>query len=185
MTSEIKASVIASLIILVLILFFFSVGSLITDGLQFPRSPHLPIEIRASGALLIGVAGSFVLWLMKYRKPQDMIVSTYFTFVKMFKKRPIQEMSARVEPLVVNGPQKIVRHPLYLGALLTFLGWGLFTNSTSNLIATLVALTWYVAVQIPFEERELRAFFGDQYVKYMRDTPMLVPFTKRRKSQTF
>ncbi|MDG6998709.1 MAG: isoprenylcysteine carboxylmethyltransferase family protein [Nitrososphaerota archaeon] len=80
-----------------------------------------------------------------------------------------------------RGPQKLVRHPLYLGALVELLGWGLLTNSTLNLIAMLVALIWYAAVQIPFEERELRALFVEQYVKYMRETPMLVPFTKQLK----
>jgi protein-S-isoprenylcysteine O-methyltransferase Ste14 len=122
-----------------------------------------------------------VLWLMKYRKPQDMIASTYYTFAKMIRGSSIQEISGRSEPYMFRGPQKLVRHPLYLGALVELLGWGLLTNSTLNLIAMLVALIWYAAVQIPFEERELRALFVEQYVKYMRETPMLVPFTKQLK----
>ena len=149
MTDE-KAPVIASLTILVLIILFFTVGDLITKVLILPASPNLPVIVRMIGALTIATAGSLVIWLMKYRKPQDMIASTYFTFVKMFKRSSIKEMSGRAEPLVVQGPQKIVRHPLYLGALLAFLGWGLLTDSTSNLIASLVAIFWYVAVQIPF-----------------------------------
>lgn len=179
--AQAKAPIIASLIILVLILLFFTVGGLIVSLLNLPRSPNLPLVLRIVGALVIGTGGALILWLMKYRKPQDMIVSTYYTFAKMISGSSIQEMSGRSEPLVVQGPQKIVRHPLYLGALLAFLGWGLLTNSTSNLIATLVALIWYAVVQIPFEEKELRALFGEQYVKYMCDTPMLVPFTKQRK----
>lgn len=176
-----KASVIASIIILVIVLLFFGAGNLITYVLNLPRSLDLPIVVRLVGLFVIGVAAVIVRWLMKYRKPEDMIVSTYFTLVKMYKRSSIKEMSGRTEPLVVQGPQKVVRHPLYLGVLLAFLGWAILTNSTSNLLATLVALIWFALVQIPFEEKELRALFGDQFAKYARDTPMLVPFTKRRK----
>lgn len=176
-----KASIIAAIIILVLVLFFFSAGGLVADILNLPKSMDLPIVARLVGVFVIGVAIALVGWLMKYRKPEDMIVSTFFTLTKMFKRSSIKEMSERTEPLVVQGPQKFVRHPLYLGVLLAFLGWAFLMNSTSNLLATLIALFWFVFVQIPFEEKELCALFGDQYVKYARNTPMLVPFPKRRK----
>jgi protein-S-isoprenylcysteine O-methyltransferase Ste14 len=36
-------------------------------------------------------------------------------------------------------------------------------------------------VQIPFEEKELRAIFGEKYAQYSKDVPMLIPFTKRNR----
>jgi protein-S-isoprenylcysteine O-methyltransferase Ste14 len=184
MAGEIRAPLTASLIILGLILLFYGVSSLVTRVLDLSLSLHLPIEARAAGGVPIGAGAAIVLWLLKYRKPQSMIVSTYFTFAKMLNRGRINELQGRSEPLVIEGPQKIVRHPLYLGAVMVFLGWGLPTNSTSNLMASLAALLWYALVQIPFEEKELRALFGDQYVKYMPNTPMLVPFSKRSNHQT-
>lgn len=180
-SGQIKASVLASIVILVLILFFFSAGGLISELLNLSKSLKLPIAVRIVGILVIGIAATLLRWLMKYRKPEEMIVSTYFTFVKMFKGGSINEKSGRSESLVIQGPQKVVRHPLYLGALLAFLGWAILTNSTSNLLATLVALIWYVIFQIPFEEKELHALFGDQYAEYARNTPMLLPFSKHGK----
>ena len=105
-----------------------------------------------------------------------MIVSTYYTFVKMFTGGPISELKGRTEPLVVAGPQRYVRHPLYLGATLVFLGWALLTSSTSSLLGVAFILLWFRFVQIPFEEKELRAIFGDQYANYSKHVPMLFPF---------
>jgi len=89
-------------------------------------------------------------------------------------------MAGRSETLVIEGPQKYVRHPLYLGALLMFLGWSLLTGSVLDLAATLFIFLWFLLIQIPFEEKEMRALFGERYIEYIRDTPMLAPFTKRK-----
>ncbi len=109
-----------------------------------------------------------------------MLASTYLTFRKLFTRAPIEEISGRVEPLIISGPQKYVRHPLYLGAILIFWGWGLLTGTASNLIAALIIMLWFRLVAIPFEEKEMRALFGGQYVRYMHETPMLIPFTKHK-----
>ena len=109
-----------------------------------------------------------------------MIVSTYYTFVKMFTLAPASKLEGRTEPLVVNGPQKYVRNPLYLAATSIFLGWALLTGGTSSFVGVGFVLLWFRFVQIPFEERELRAIFGDQYSRYSKEVPMLIPFPNRR-----
>ena len=60
-------------------------------------------------------------------------------------------------------------------------GWGLVTATTYVLIASAAMLIWFRFVQIPFEESELCALFGDQYRRYKESTPMLVPFTKHKR----
>lgn len=180
MTGTTKATIIVSFVILVLVYIFFSIASLISRILNLPSSLNLPVELRVTGVISIGAGVALTLWLFKYRRPQTMIMSTYFTFRKLFRITPIGELSGRVEPLVIRGPQKYVRHPLYLGATIIFFGWGLLTGTTSSLIATVIILLWFGLVQIPFEEKEMLALFGDRYARYMSDTPMLIPFTKNR-----
>jgi len=75
-----------------------------------------------------------------------------------------------------------VRHPLYLGAIIIVFGWALAGAYTYVLIASFAVLLWLRFVQIPFEERELLALFGDQYRKYVESVPMLVPSIKGGRS---
>lgn len=67
---------------------------------------------------------------------------------------------------------KIVRHPLYIGWLLIF--WCAPTMTVAHLIFAVVT-TAYILVAIRLEEHDLVTAFGDKYVEYRRQTPMLVP----------
>ena len=158
----------------------FVVSFLFSTLLGFPPSLAVPPVMRAVGIVLL--AGGLVMagWLVRYRGFASMVLSTRTTFEKMFMGIPIAGRGGREEPLLVSGPQRYVRHPLYSGALAMVLGWGLFVGSTLDLVATVAILLWFILVQIPFEERELRSLFGDQYAEYSRETPMLVPFAKVR-----
>ncbi|MCL5067394.1 MAG: isoprenylcysteine carboxylmethyltransferase family protein [Thaumarchaeota archaeon] len=143
-----------------------------------PPSLELQPVSRIGGWAILLAGAALALWLFRYRSPTSMIVSTYFTFGKMFTKSPISTLGGRTEPLVVDGPQRYVRHPLYLAATIAFLGWAIVTGSTSFFIGVIFILLWFAFVQIPFEEKELRAIFGTQYVQYSKRVPMLIPFTK-------
>jgi methanethiol S-methyltransferase len=67
---------------------------------------------------------------------------------------------------------KYVRHPLYLGWTLMF--WATPTMTAGHLLFAAV-LTGYMALAAVFEERDLVAHFGGQYVEYRRRVPMFVP----------
>ena len=123
-------------------------------------------------------------WVFSHRRPGSVIVSTYITFTKIFWRAELAEKAGRNEPLIVDGPQRYVRSPLYLGVIVMVLGWAILSNGTFVLVATFVLLIWFGLVLIPFEERELRALFGKQWENYTEVTPMLVPFTKRKKEST-
>ncbi len=163
----------------------FSLGSLVSSLLGLPATLSLQLPLRILGGVVVAGGVGLVLWLFRYRSPFLMIVSTYFTFVKMFTRSPISQVKGRTEPLVVKGPQKIVRNPLYLGAIAVFLGWALATGSMSLFVGVLFVLVWFRFVQIPFEEKELRAIFGEEFEKYSAKVPMLIPFSNgwRARSQ--
>jgi protein-S-isoprenylcysteine O-methyltransferase Ste14 len=180
MFGRVKPSILAAVIILALVSFLLELGSFVRYLPGVPASPDLPLSLRVAGAVAIGAGLLLGLWLFRYRRPGDMLVSTYFTFHKMFTRAPLREPAARTEPLVVRGPQRLLRHPLYLAALLVFFGKGLLTASFATLTGAVLILLWLRLVQIPFEEREMQSLFGDAWAGYRRATPMLLPFRLRQ-----
>jgi len=74
-----------------------------------------------------------------------------------------------------NGLLGVLRHPMYL-ALIIYL-W----SQTFKLIDILIniVLTIYVLIGTILEEKKLVLEFGEAYVKYQQEVPMLIPFTKK------
>jgi protein-S-isoprenylcysteine O-methyltransferase len=75
-----------------------------------------------------------------------------------------------------RGPYRIVRHPGYLGSLLTMNGIALATGNGAVLIASLVFTLAAYAYRIRVEDAMLVAAFGDSYESYRREVRALVPF---------
>ena len=73
-----------------------------------------------------------------------------------------------------------VRHPWYSGAILLL--WAR-TIDPAALVANAV-LTVYLLIGTFLEERKLIAEFGDEYVKYRRKVPMLIPRLQWRSGKT-
>lgn len=78
-----------------------------------------------------------------------------------------------------NGLLGVVRHPMYL-ALIVFL-W----CQTFRLIDVVInsVLTIYVVIGTFLEERKLLLEFGEEYEKYKREVPMLIPFARFSKQE--
>jgi len=80
------------------------------------------------------------------------------------------------EGIKKSGLLGIVRHPMYF-ALIVFLWCQNFR--LSDIVVNSV-LTAYVIIGTWLEERKLVLEFGDSYIQYQREVPMLIPFTKRK-----
>ena len=76
-----------------------------------------------------------------------------------------------------RGFYKYVRHPLMFGFLILF--WATPHMSAAHLLFALLT-TGYILVALIFEERDLVHYHGEDYKRYQREVPKLIPFTKGR-----
>jgi len=77
--------------------------------------------------------------------------------------------------LVTSGIYHYIRHPLYSSLFL--LTWGIFFKSPSLSGVTLATLsTLFLMLTAKADEAECIHFFGTQYVEYMKNTKMFIPF---------
>jgi protein-S-isoprenylcysteine O-methyltransferase Ste14 len=72
-----------------------------------------------------------------------------------------------------NGLLGVVRHPMYF-ALIIYLWCQTFTAID---IIVNIMLTIYIIIGTMLEEKKLVLEFGDAYVKYQQEVPMLITFT--------
>ena len=86
---------------------------------------------------------------------------------------------ARPEPMKLAQPlfYKLVRHPLYAGFFLAF--WATPQMTAGHLLFA-VGMSVYMLIAIVYEERDLVAHYGDEYVAYRGRVGMLAPRLRRR-----
>lgn len=94
-------------------------------------------------------------------------------------------LTAEPEPLpdatlVEAGPYRLVRHPIYVGAVLAFVGW---TEAWSNWMLALtvgVVLSWFFEAKARVEERWMQARFP-AYRQYAARVRWRVAWADRRR----
>jgi protein-S-isoprenylcysteine O-methyltransferase Ste14 len=76
--------------------------------------------------------------------------------------------------LVTDGIYGVIRHPSYLGLLVSSLGWALAFRSVVGVLLVALLIPPLIA-RIRAEERLLRSQFGAEYDAYCRRTSRLIP----------
>ncbi len=79
------------------------------------------------------------------------------------------------QTLIRKGPYRYVRHPSYTGAIMIFTGIGLSILSWGAVLVLLLSSCIVYGYRIKVEEKALVERFGEEYVRYMAETKMLIP----------
>jgi len=80
------------------------------------------------------------------------------------------------QQVVNRGPYRFVRHPGYLGSLMTWLGAAIASTSFVGVVAIILVLLFTYARRIGAEEAMLVENLGPTYVDYQRRSQRLIPF---------
>jgi protein-S-isoprenylcysteine O-methyltransferase Ste14 len=127
----------------------------------------LPLTITkyvlASGALLM----FFWAFFFNYDSLSFFGIRQILNFGKQGKNVPSEEIKR-------NGLLGLMRHPMYF-ALIVYLWCNI--NTLPDLIVNTI-LTIYIIIGTKLEEKKLVLEFGETYIKYQHEVPMLIPFTR-------
>jgi protein-S-isoprenylcysteine O-methyltransferase Ste14 len=120
--------------------------------------------------------GSLLMFIWAFFIDYDFLLFFGFRQILNFGKTQVQKPS---EGFKKSGLLGIVRHPMYL-ALIVYL-WCQTFKMADIVVSTV--LTIYIIIGTMLEEKKLVLEFGETYIKYQEEVPMLIPFTKikRRK----
>lgn len=89
--------------------------------------------------------------------------SAFLTFrVKKTALNPNDKSSK----LVVSGPFKLSRNPMYVGMFLMLLGISIFLGNLAGMLISMVFALVINQIVIPFEERDMEKTFGKQFIEY-------------------
>jgi protein-S-isoprenylcysteine O-methyltransferase Ste14 len=75
-----------------------------------------------------------------------------------------------------DGIYSVIRHPAYLGSIMSFMGFGISLNNWVSFIVVPLPVLLAMHRRISVEERLLTDHFGDEYREYMKKTKRLVPW---------
>jgi protein-S-isoprenylcysteine O-methyltransferase Ste14 len=78
------------------------------------------------------------------------------------------------DELIIVGPYRFVRHPIYTAALCIASGLACLLQSVAYLTVFCIYLV-LILLLIPAEENGLQKKYGEQYLTYQRDVKKLIP----------
>lgn len=87
--------------------------------------------------------------------------------------RYIGNRADKPQQITAKGPYQWVRHPLYL--FLIILIWSCPVLTLDRLIFNIMWTVWII-IATYLEDRDLHHEFGDQYLNYSAQVPMLIPY---------
>jgi len=128
---------------------YLLLAALISYLAGWPGTSTLRIVPLGVVLIILGIASSVSAALLFRREGTDL--------------NPISETNAK---LVVSGPFRFTRNPMYLGLVLFTLGIALWVGAWPMLLAPLATFATANWVHIPFEVAKMRRQFGDAFDAY-------------------
>jgi protein-S-isoprenylcysteine O-methyltransferase Ste14 len=94
-------------------------------------------------------------------------IAIAFSALGIFKRRSTTTIPfERPTSLVMSGPYRFTRNPMYVGLTLIYLGVAGTRAELWPVIVLPVLLAYVNFIVIPVEEQHLREAFGDSYAQY-------------------
>ena len=144
-----------------LILFFVFLITWILDSFILYRSTFLAGSIPLAMRLIL-LSAALVVAFYLFRSGHEAVIG---------EQRPLK--------IISSGAFGYVRHPLYLGSILVYLG---LTVSTASLfcLTLLVVIVLFYNYIAAYEEKLMEAKFGRDYIAYRQNTGRWLPrFSKK------
>lgn len=138
------------LVVPFLILVFGAIGFMAADAARW-RWSAMPPSVQGAGGGLLLASFLFIAWVLR---------------TNSFAAPVVKIQRDRGQSVITTGPYAIVRHPMYLGALLYIAGTSFVLGSWWGL-ATIPLFALLLGIRIGIEERTLRAGL-EGYEEYAR-----------------
>jgi protein-S-isoprenylcysteine O-methyltransferase Ste14 len=126
------------------------------DRWRFESSPVLFAVCLATAALGLSLA-----------------VWTVWVQFRYARGTPVPIMATK--KLLTHGPYSFCRNPMALGTLVFYFSIATAASSVKAILAVLLFTMLLLAYIKLIEEKEVAFRFGDEYARYKRSTPFLVP----------
>ena len=131
---------------------------MIEPGWMAPSSMSLPVWVRWTGVGVIALGCGLLVW----------------TFRCLGRNLTDTVVTRQEHTLVVHGPYRVIRHPLYGSAALLTTAIALITANWFFAVTGVVLLCLLI-IRTRTEEANLVARFGDAYRRYMEQTGRFLP----------
>jgi protein-S-isoprenylcysteine O-methyltransferase Ste14 len=130
-----------------------------------------PLALRAVGIVLIGAGGILT-------------VATFVRFVTEGRGTPFPTDPPTSRKVMVGGPYRYVRNPMYVGFILAIVGEALWLGRPVLFIYTAALIVFLAAFVHFWEERTMAKRYGAEYEAYCKRVPGWWPRFPRRSPST-
>jgi protein-S-isoprenylcysteine O-methyltransferase Ste14 len=149
-----------------------STGGIALEAVGFAATGFGPVRVALAWSAPASLVSSLVVVLLGGSAIGLFIAATR----AMGKNWSVVARMRSDHQLVRSGPFAVVRHPIYLALFLYLLSFAVAFGHIANLIVAVPFFCIGTVVRIREEEKLLRAQFGEDHARYVREVPAFIPF---------
>jgi protein-S-isoprenylcysteine O-methyltransferase Ste14 len=156
------------------------------------EKPAKQVDRRARwGILLVGIAYSLLLqgrfWERSPKPWQVALSIVLFALASLLSWTGARALGRqwRIDAglsadheLVMSGPYRLVRHPIYTSLLCILLGTGFLITPWRLLLPAILLFVIGTEIRVRIEDNLLASQFGDRFSEYKKRVPAYIPFPK-------
>jgi protein-S-isoprenylcysteine O-methyltransferase Ste14 len=155
-------------------------------------SPAKQIDRRARWGVVIVAIGYSLLWQGKFwqRQPQPWQIALAIVFFALGillswtstralgRQWRIDAGLSSDHQLIMSGPYRFVRHPIYTSMLCVLLATGFVVTPLPLFLLAIVVFLIGTEIRVRIEDKLLASQFGEKFQQYQRSVPAYIPFVK-------